>query len=208
MSATSFPAVLKLELTPEQKDWVSRYLVETRDAVVGSVTGFTAPEWEFKTDAGRWSIADILEHLVLVEDAINGNVRCIDDAPDAPSEWVPAQVDHFILTEIPKRPAYVADSTSVRKNPLPSGICPTNRWSGDEALALFVDKRNQNLQMVGGLSQRGRVIAHPVCGPWDGYQWLLAAGAHCSRHVGQIREVKEDKGFPTAASTTSVLPVE
>jgi len=206
MSAPPFPAVLKLELTPEQKSWVSRYLEETRDSVVESVTGFTASQWEFKTGADRWSIAEILEHLVLVEDGIHRNVTDIDDAPEAPPGWEVSRVDHFIVTDIPKRP--VKTNGDARRFVPPASITPAHRWSGDEALALFIEKRNQNVQMVSGLSQRGRVIHHPVCGPWDGYQWLLAAGAHCARHTGQIREVREDPAFPTGASAPSGPPVE
>lgn len=43
---------------------------------------------------------------------------------------------------------------------------------------------------------RGHVIPHPFLGPWDGYQWILAAGAHGARHTAQIEEVKASAGFP------------
>ena len=39
-------------------------------------------------------------------------------------------------------------------------------------------------------------MPHPVFGHWDGYQWMLAAGAHTARHVAQIREIQSTKGFP------------
>jgi hypothetical protein len=45
---------------------------------------------------------------------------------------------------------------------------------------------------------RGHVLPHPVFGPWDGYQWILAAGCHSARHTGQILEVKADPNFPPA----------
>ncbi len=196
MSATSFQPVLSLELTHQQKEWVSRYLEETKVAVVETVTGLTPPQWTFKTGTDRWSIAQILEHLVLVEESIHRTVRTISEAPAAPPEWEPARVDHFIVTEIPKRPARRDGDQGLPKAQLPPEILPTQRWDGTEALARFVHKRQQNLRMVSGLSRRGRVIVHPVCGPWDGYQWLLAAAAHSARHAGQIREVTAHGDFP------------
>ena len=66
-------------------------------------------------------------------------------------------------------------------------------------MANFLDRREQNLQMLTPALLRGRVIPHPALGPWDGYQWLLAAGSHCFRHTGQIREVKEEPDFPSPA---------
>ena len=30
----------------------------------------------------------------------------------------------------------------------------------------------------------------------DGYQWILAAAAHCDRHTKQILEVRADPNFP------------
>jgi hypothetical protein len=43
---------------------------------------------------------------------------------------------------------------------------------------------------------RQHAVDHPLFGPWDGYQWLLAAASHGARHTGQLREVKADQNFP------------
>ena len=47
---------------------------------------------------------------------------------------------------------------------------------------------------------RGRVRPHPLFGPWDGFQWLLATGSHTARHNDQIREIKADVNFPGSPS--------
>jgi hypothetical protein len=44
-------------------------------------------------------------------------------------------------------------------------------------------------------------VDHPVLGPLDGYEWILAAAAHSERHTKQILEVKADPNFPANRAT-------
>ena len=206
MTATSFPALSCPELTPGEIAKASRYLIQTRDALLESVTGLSAAQWEFKPAPDRWSIAEVLEHIILVETAILHNVRATIEAPLAPPEWEPSRTDDFIVTQVPMRTRY-ADRQGPPKFTAPPQLCPTGRWSTTEAVAIFLDRREQNLQMLNPGLVRGRVISHPALGPWDGYQWLLAAGSHCSRHTAQIREVKEEPDFPSTTGVASALAI-
>ena len=206
MTATSFPALSCPELTPEQIAKASRHLIQTRDALLESVAGLSAAQWAFKPAPDRWSIAEVLEHVVLVETAILHNVRATVEAPLAPPDWEPSQIDDFIINEVPRRTRY-ADRQGPPKFIAPPPLCPTGRWSTTEAVAIFLDQREQILQMLTPGLLRGRVIPHPALGPWDGYQWLLAAGSHCSRHTAQILEVKEEPDFPSASGVLSTLAV-
>ena len=87
MNATSFPAISCPELTPEQIAKASRHLMQTRDSLLESVSGLSAAQWEFKPAPDRWSIAEVLEHIILIETAIVHNVRATMEAPLAPPEW-------------------------------------------------------------------------------------------------------------------------
>ncbi len=78
MNATSSPVLSCPELTPEQIAKASRHLIKTRDALLQSVAGLTASQWEFKPAPDRWSVAEVLEHIILVETAILHNVRATD----------------------------------------------------------------------------------------------------------------------------------
>jgi hypothetical protein len=74
-------------------------------------------------------------------------------------------------------------------------------------VAIFLDQREQILKMLTPALLRGRVVPHPLLGPWDGYQWLLAVGSHCSRHTAQILEAKEEPDFPSASGVIPALAV-
>jgi DinB superfamily len=187
MTATFSHVVSNPELTPEQIQRASRYLSLTRVAFVESTVGLSPLQWEFKPGTDRWSIAEIVEHVALIEDRVHAIIEKMKDAPEAASEsdWI--QIDDLILKEVPKR---------TRRVKAPESVCPTHRWSGAEALQHFTGSRQKTIQLVLGPSLRGHVVPHPVYGPWDGYQWLLAAGAHSARHTEQIVEVKSDTNFP------------
>jgi DinB superfamily len=186
MTASFSHAVSNPELTLEQIKRASRYLSLTRDAFVESTVGLSPLQWEFKPAMDRWSIAEIVEHVALIEDRVHAIVGKMADAPAA-SEADPIQIDDLILNEVPKR---------IRRIKAPESVCPMHRWSGAEALQHFTESRKTTIQLLLSPSLRGHVLPHPVYGPWDGYQWLLAAGAHSARHTDQIGEVKSDTNFP------------
>jgi DinB superfamily len=182
------------ELTADQIDRASRYLTETRDALVETTTDLSPSQWDYKPAPDRWSIAEIVEHVTLVETRIHAIVERMSDAPEPAPGWEPAAVDDFIIAQVPDRSS---------KSQAPGPICPTQRWSGPEALEQFLEKREQTTRLLASSPLRGRVLPHPVLGPWDGYQWLLAAAAHSARHTEQIREVKACQHFPEVTCATS-----
>jgi uncharacterized damage-inducible protein DinB len=190
--SSSFSSVVSSQiLSAEQIAEASRYLQETRDALVDSVVGLSAQQWEFKPAPDRWSIAEIVEHLVIIEGHIHALVGKIGDAPEPPPDWDQAEMDARILREVPDRSARVQ---------APAALCPTQAWSRTEALERFFKTREQTIQLLSAPSLRGHVLPHRIMGFWDGYQWLVAVAAHGMRHTGQILEVKGSPNFPRTAS--------
>jgi len=61
-------------LSAEQIAEASRYLQETRDALVDSVVGLSARQWEFKPSPDCWSISEIVEHVVIIEGRVHGRL--------------------------------------------------------------------------------------------------------------------------------------
>jgi hypothetical protein len=196
MIANSISVVSSQEnLSPEHTAAACSYLEDTRDALVESTAGLSDRQCEFKQSPDRWSIAEIIEHLVIVEQRVHAIIGNLSDAPEPPAGWEQAEVDALVLREVPSR------STRLTA---PAQICPSQHWSIAEALEHFCNSREVTLQLLSsGFSLRGHVFAHPVLGPWDGYQWLVAAGAHTARHTEQIREVKSSAGFPQSSGAAS-----
>jgi hypothetical protein len=161
-------------LTAEEITTASRHFAVTRGFLLESVSGLSAAEWDFKPANDIWSIAENMEHIVLIESRIHAIIGSLSQAPEAVPGNNRSQMDEFILNDIPKRS---------RKGQAAADLHPTGRWNGPEALQRFVHCREH-------------AVPHPLFGPWDGYQWLLAAASHGARHTGQIREVKADPNYP------------
>ncbi len=187
MIETTFPLIAQLELTTEEITTASRHLAITRGCLVESVSGLCAAQWNFKPQNDAWSIAENMEHLVLIEGRVHAIIGNMSNAPESESGGKQIEMDNIVLNQVSKRTIKVK---------APAAVCPTGRWSGPEALQLFIKSREQTIQLLGAPLLRGRVMPHPFFGPWDGYQWLLAVGSHTARHTDQIREIKADPNFP------------
>ena len=164
------------------------YLNETRDALFASVKGLTPAQWNFKPAPDRWSIAQVVEHIAVTEEGIQGIVAQIPRAPAPAADFNAPAVDAMILSKMPDR------STKAQA---PPQLQPTGRWTPAAALEHFTaasDALSADLRDTAEL--RRHVIAHPAFGPLDGYEWVLAFAGHTARHTQQILEVKADPNFP------------
>jgi hypothetical protein len=133
-------------------------------------------------------VAEIVEHMVLIEGAVKGILLKIDQAPPPAADRNAQEFDEAILTKVPDR------STKVKA---PELAVPTGRWTPDVALEHFRANGSdlaETVRTAGGLRQH--LVPHPFLGPMDGYQWILAAAAHNERHNQQILEVESDPHFP------------
>jgi hypothetical protein len=176
-------------LTTEEITTASRHLSVTRGFLLESVGGLSPAQWDFKPASDAWSAAENLEHIVLIESEIHAIIEGMNEAPGPLPEGDRHEMDEFILNQIPKRS---------RKGKALERACPAGRWSGHEALQQFLQCREESIRLLVTRQLRAHAVPHPLFGPWDGYQWLLAAASHGARHTEQIREVKADRNFPQA----------
>ncbi len=175
-------------LSSQELSKATHCLITTRDNLHAAVSGLSDAQWHFKPALEQWSIAEILEHVVLIEERVLGLIGRMQEAPASEADRVNSQVEETILSEIPKR---------LTKFQAPPHVLPAQRWNPAEALARFLDSRARTLELlVEAPALRGHVMPHPIMGNWDGYQWILAAGAHSARHTNQILEVKACASFP------------
>ena len=189
MDTLSYRTSLSPLLSLNEISKATEYLERTRDNLLEAVDRLDDSQWHFKSASDRWSIAEIVEHVVLVENRIDAVVGLMPNAPVPEPDRMNSQIDDFIMAEVPRR------STKVQGPPQTE---PLHRWNPVETLEHFLSSRTRTLQLLGEApSLRGHVVPHPILGPWDGYQWILAAGAHGARHTDQILEVKACAEFPS-----------
>jgi hypothetical protein len=181
------------DLTPTDREQALTYLAETRKGVLEATKGLTEAQWKFKPAPDRWSAAEVVEHLVLIEDLVQGILAKIGQAPAGSPDLDPKQVDAMILARVPDR---------TEKAQAPPPALPSGRWTSAGTLERFLKSRGQTTEILRSASElRGHVIAHPVFGPLDGYEWILATAAHSARHTKQILEVKADPQFPGGSNS-------
>lgn len=185
LAATSFGQ----SLTQADRDRGVKYLEQTRDGVTAAIKGLSETQLKFKPAPDRWSIAETLEHIALVEDAIFQNVtEKVMKAPAGQASRDTAKTDAAIMAMVPDRSHKVT---------APPEFVPTGRWTASEALDHFQQSRAKTiayLESTQGL--REHVADSPLGQPMDAYEWLLFMAGHSERHTKQIEEVKADPNFP------------
>jgi uncharacterized damage-inducible protein DinB len=166
-----------------------QYLQQTRDGVVAATEELSQAQMKFKPAADRWSVAETLEHITLVEDAIFQNVtNQVMKAPAGAADRDTTKIDAMVLATIPDRS---------RKAQAPPSVVPTSRWSPAETLEHFQKSRAKTINFLQSTPDlREHVADSPLKQPLDAYEWLLFMAAHSERHTKQILEVKADPGFP------------
>jgi hypothetical protein len=175
-------------ITQPDREKGLRYLAETRNNLIEAVKGLTEEQWKFKPAPDRWSAAEVLEHVVLIENMVHGILAKIEQAPAPAPDRDPLKVDALILTKVPDRS---------EKAQAPPPALPAGRWTPADTLDKFQKSRAETTVILKSASAlRGHVVDHPVFGPLDGYEWILAVSAHSERHMKQILEVKADPHFP------------
>lgn len=177
------------ELTKPDRDHGLRHLDETRSALVKATGGLSEAQWSFKPAPDRWSVAETLEHIVLVEELfLQGIRKQLETAPDSPGGGRQKQADAAVVAKVLDRSV---------KSKAPPAISPSARWSPPAALARFHELRTKTINHLSSATElRQHVLDHPSLGPLDGYQWVLAVSAHAARHTEQILEVKAHPEFP------------
>ncbi|HTS27312.1 MAG TPA: DinB family protein [Bryobacteraceae bacterium] len=172
------------------------YLQETRNLVVGATRGLSPSQWEFKPAPDRWSIAQIVEHMVLAQDFVLGPVREQLAKAPAPRAAAGRQADEVVIDKMPDRTA---------KFQAPDFLQPTGRWTP----SVSMDHLLKNYaELVKYLETTPDLRQHAVDAPalkaiseggydtMDGYQSILLVAAHTERHTKQILEVCADANFP------------
>src|SRR5260370_34154787 len=96
------------------------YLERTHGAVYAATSELSEAQWDFKPAPERWSIAEIVEHVVIVQELVLGPVA--DRLANAPlvENHDAAKVDGIVLNQFPDR---------TRKFPAPERSQPTGRWT-------------------------------------------------------------------------------
>jgi hypothetical protein len=130
----------------------------------------------------RWSPAEIVHHLVIVDRRINQRLRSlIEEARALPPESDDSAIVATIAPRVTTRDRRFKTSEASE----PRETDPSRIW---DDLGAVRREFEEIVATCDGLAL-GKVFApHPALGPLCGYDWLAFVGAHAARHADQIRE--------------------
>jgi hypothetical protein len=175
----------------------SRYFNHTRGRVLAVTAGLSDAQWRFKPAPDCWSIAENLEHMVIVHERVLGPIReRLAQAPAPPADRDHQAIDAIVLQKIPDR--------SIKAKG-PDVIQPAGQWTLPDALDRLVRSYERLAAFVESTPDLRehileapplRIVTNGEFDTMDGYQWALTAAAHDERHVRQILEVKADPNYP------------
>ncbi|MBV9772498.1 MAG: DinB family protein [Gemmatimonadetes bacterium] len=136
----------------------------------------------------RWSVAEVLEHLSMVENRIAGVLEGRIAAARAEglreeTETGPVVPENYVaLVRDRSRPRVASEAST------PRGLDAEGAWAALEQARGAL----RRAVLAGDGLALGEVTApHPALGEIDLYQWIAFVGGHEVRHTDQLREVAD-----------------
>lgn len=202
-SSTAAAIARDSSLTAPELEQAHLFLQQTGKGIAGAIKGLSEAQWRFKTRPDRWSIAEIVDHVIIVQEYVLGPVRdALGTAPEpAPGRDAKA-VDAIIIHQFANR---------LSKFTAPEIALPSARYAPAHARSLLTKnyvRLAEYLEAEPDLRKHAlpappmKAVSQGIYDSMDGYQWILAAAAHTERHTKQILEVMADDRFPEHGSAS------
>lgn len=175
--------------TEKDREFALKYLNDTKADYVKQLTGISDAQLNFRAAEGRWTIAEIAEHITVVEGALFGMMTSPAAAKTLKCEDVPRFADTALILAITNRG---------QKFTAPEQVRPNGRWkTRDELLASFEKARATTIEYIKAnkADLRSTFIQSPM-GTIDSFQGILFVAGHGDRHLAQLKEVKADPNYP------------
>jgi hypothetical protein len=158
--------------------------VDTQTAALRAAYDAVPPEQRgTRPAAGRWSTAEVVNHLAIVERRLTQRLSSlIEQARALPVETETTSVlaTGAAARAVDRTRRFVTSEASEPRNADPARV-----W--DDFAAAHRDL--MDVVVTGdGLALGGVSAPHPALGELSGYDWIAFIGAHAARHADQIRE--------------------
>lgn len=166
---------------------LSSFLTAQREALLSAASSVPRARWSEPPAEGRWSVAQVLDHLYRVE---TGTARLLAKRVTAaraaghPLETETSSVLH----------AFDGRGLDDRSAPFeaPEIVRPDANADAATTLASLQESRAsmlESIRLADGLALGSIKHTHLRFGEIDLYQWILFVGLHEKRHAHQLAEV-------------------
>jgi hypothetical protein len=175
----------------QERQFVTEQLVASEERLLGLVQGLNTAQWEFRENPERWSIAEVVEHLIAFEEFITNAVTNALRGLQQPENMISVSAKDPLVLGLAK--------SRNKKLKAREATSPSGRWvNGAELIAEFRKARARTIAFAAetDCDLRGHFFPHIAFGDLDCYQWLVVLGQHTLRHCLQVQEISSDAGFP------------
>lgn len=177
--------------TPKDRAYLMEHLTATRDAVINETKNLSQAQWNFKESANRWSINQVLEHLVIWEIIFQREISQAIIAGPRPELTKDARTDSAVVAFLEEEKPHI--STEYTK-PFTFTV-PMGLNDGKNNLSSFLKMWNEGIGFVDSTKTDLRAyFLRP--GKGSVHQVFISTFAHTDRHLRQIRKVKADPNYP------------
>jgi hypothetical protein len=186
-TSTSSAPAHRSQLHPRIEELIE-YLTEHRRALHEAVASVPSSLRERKPAPDRWSVAEVVEHLSLVEQRVA--TLLARQVTAARASGVGPDPDTSSVVSTYAEPHVVVDRTN--KISAPALVQPTgtlDSTTGTEALVQAHAAMMSSLQNANGVNLEPLMATHPALGPLNMYHWVVSLALHDDRHAAQIREI-------------------
>lgn len=179
-------------MTSAERETLLKNLEESRERLLAMAKNLSREELHYRPAADRWTIAECMEHIVIVEARLLGVIqKTLETEPDPSKRSAMEGQDDALVAGLVAR---------VARFRAPEFVVPTGRWPDEQLLKEFEVARRQTRAFATSTNAdlRRHFYKHPALGELDLYQWLLLIAGHSDRHRVQSEEVMASPGFPRA----------
>lgn len=173
---------------------------KTRGRLIERLDGLSAEQENFRPASGGWSIAEIVEHLSILESRLLGLMTVMVNKAEKAglqrnadsATFNPVSLDEIVARSLKEK--YVAPETAQ----------PQGGVSISDSLARLRQSRDSLTQLRPRFEATDLSSArypHPAFGPLDLYQWLLMIGIHEDRHLRQLEALMASNEYQSITAS-------
>jgi len=179
-------------MTASERKTLLAELASSQAQLLQLVSSLTPQQWAFHESPDRWSIAEIVEHLIVFEGFVgNAIAKALAEPPQPEKKALAPGNEPRILGLASSRHTKIVAREAAR---------PTGRWTDpDQLIAEFRKARTQTMAFVTetNADHRSHFFAHLIFSDLDCYQWLILLSSHIARHAAQIEEIAANPAYPS-----------
>ncbi len=179
--AAQFEEPAQSENLMQSLDSLVTTLAKTQKGFLRAADAVPSEFWKASSGVGRWSAAEIVAHLIMVERAVIGKADKVVQHP-------PKHVPFMKRLHLPM--ALVESRLVRRKSPIPIDSAILRDKEG--MLAELREVRERSFSFLEETKSRDLSEyrwAHPALGTLNTYQWVQFISSHEIRHAKQMEEI-------------------